>query len=374
MIPLKLQLKNFLSYGSEVQTIDFTAYHLICLSGKNGHGKSALLDAISWALWGQARKTTGVTKADEGLLRLGQTQMFVALDFEFNGQTYRVKREFAKTYGKPYAALDFGLLDSERDELIPLTDKTIRQTQEKLEGMLNLDAESFVNSAFLRQGQSNEFSKKSAKERKNVLATILGLNRYENIRTLATEKEKQAQAQKESLVTIQIKLSQETDQKTTIEQQMRLVTERLLANTQQEASFNTQKQQLDTQINSLNGDQNKRQMLQFQFNQLLQEETKNQELVRATLYEWRTIQKKSSNLHEQRLLEDRKKQLMQEIITHQTLLQQSLEIKEQTLKKREEARSIELNIAQQCAAQLVTKKTLIEKLQLEQMATKTNLS
>jgi len=94
MIPLKLQLKNFLSYGEQLQTIDFSAYRLICLSGKNGHGKSALLDAITWALWGQARKPFGAARADQSLLRLGQTQMMVVLDFELNGQLYRVRREF----------------------------------------------------------------------------------------------------------------------------------------------------------------------------------------------------------------------------------------------------------------------------------------
>jgi hypothetical protein len=41
MIPQKLQIKNFISYGPNLQTIDFTNYSLICLSGKNGHGKSA---------------------------------------------------------------------------------------------------------------------------------------------------------------------------------------------------------------------------------------------------------------------------------------------------------------------------------------------
>src|ERR1700733_1268729 len=74
VIPLNLQIKNFLSYGSELQTINFEPYNLICLSGKNGHGKSALLDAMAWAIWGQARKVLGAAKADQGLLRLGQTQ------------------------------------------------------------------------------------------------------------------------------------------------------------------------------------------------------------------------------------------------------------------------------------------------------------
>ena len=94
MIPLRLQIKNFLSYGSELQAIDFRPYPLICLSGKNGHGKSALLDAITWALWGQARKVSGTAKSDENLLRLGQTQMMVILDFNLDNQIYRVKREY----------------------------------------------------------------------------------------------------------------------------------------------------------------------------------------------------------------------------------------------------------------------------------------
>ena len=81
MIPLKLHIKNFVSYRVP-QDIDFEPYPLICLSGKNGHGKSALLDALTWVIWGQARKASGVAKADEGLLHLGQTHMLVRLDFK----------------------------------------------------------------------------------------------------------------------------------------------------------------------------------------------------------------------------------------------------------------------------------------------------
>src|SRR5579862_1293713 len=100
MIPRKIQIKNFLSYGDDLQTIDFSTYRLICLSGKNGHGKSALLDAMTWALWGQARKSSGISKADEGLLRLGQDTMVVIFDFELNSTLYRIRREYIHTYGK----------------------------------------------------------------------------------------------------------------------------------------------------------------------------------------------------------------------------------------------------------------------------------
>src|ERR1700722_20062424 len=203
MIPRKLHIKNFLSYGDEPQTIDFSHYKLICLSGKNGHGKSALLDAMTWAIWGQARKVSSSSKADEGLLRLGQDAMMVIFDFELNNQTYRIKREFVHRYGKPYTGLEFGILDLATDGYKPLTGKTIRDTQAQIESSIKLTFDAFINSAFLRQGQSNEFSKKSPKERKEILASILGLNEYEVIRKLALDRIRQFTQEKNTLTTIQ---------------------------------------------------------------------------------------------------------------------------------------------------------------------------
>lgn len=197
MIPLRMHIKNFLSYGAS-QTINFEPYNLICLSGKNGHGKSALLDALTWAIWGQARKTGGTAKADEGLMHLGETHMMVSLDLLCNNVIYRIRREYALTPGKSYTTLEFGIYDPATANLIrPLTDKTIRATQAKIESILGLDYETFINSAFLRQGQSHEFSKKTPKERKDILATILGLDHFEQLRRLALEKLKDATQQKE---------------------------------------------------------------------------------------------------------------------------------------------------------------------------------
>ena len=184
MIPHKLQIKNFLSYGPETQVIDFSNYHLICLSGKNGHGKSAMLDAITWAIWGQARKSCGNAKPDAGLLHLGQKHMMVILEFEVNGANYRVRREYLNTASKPFATLDFGIQHPD-GKLTALTDKTIKDTQEKIERTIGITYESFTNSTFLRQGQSNEFSKKLPKERKEILAQILQLNQFEQQKKIA---------------------------------------------------------------------------------------------------------------------------------------------------------------------------------------------
>lgn len=209
MIPRILELKNFLSYPDSIQTIDFTPYNLICLSGKNGNGKSALLDAITWALWGQARKVTGSVKADEGLVRLGQTRMMVSLEFSFANRIYRVRREFAKTYGKPYAALDFEIFNESENRFLSLTDKTIRATQGAIDRLLGLDFDTFVNSAFLRQGAANEFSKKSAKERKHILASILGLNQYDSLQQQALDKARGLMEEKKSITRIIEQYNQE---------------------------------------------------------------------------------------------------------------------------------------------------------------------
>lgn len=188
MIPIKLELKNFLSYGSPIVTVDFSNHSLICLSGKNGNGKSALLDAITWALWGQARKVSGAIKADSGLIRLGQTQMMVSLEFICNNNRYRVRREHAITYGKPVISLSFELFDTSKKSFSSLSENTIKQTQEKIEKMIGIDFDTFINSAFLRQGQANEFSKKTPKERKQILTNILGLAQYDLLNKRALDK------------------------------------------------------------------------------------------------------------------------------------------------------------------------------------------
>ena len=87
MIPIKLTLRNFLSYGEASEPLDFTDLHVACLTGSNGGGKSALLDGITWALWGQARA------AVDDLVRLGQSSMQVEFDFAFDGAEYRVIRK-----------------------------------------------------------------------------------------------------------------------------------------------------------------------------------------------------------------------------------------------------------------------------------------
>ena len=91
MIPLKLHLKNFLCYGEDVPTLDFQGINLACLCGQNGHGKTAILEAITWSLWGKGRAQT-----QQEFVRIGQRSMSVELEFACRDEKYRVLRTFSK--------------------------------------------------------------------------------------------------------------------------------------------------------------------------------------------------------------------------------------------------------------------------------------
>ncbi len=340
MIPLQLHIKNFLSYGSETQTIDFGAYPLICLSGKNGHGKSALLDAITWAVWGQARKVSGTAKPDQGLLHLGQTQMMVSLDFICNSTHYRIKREYMQTYGKPLAQLEFGIIEQDTAKWIPLSEKTIRGTQEVIEQTLRLGYESFINSAFLRQGQSHEFSTKSPKERKEILACILGLQEYELVRRQALEKARKIITEKQGLQLYQEKLGQELQKKTELTGEHANLLQTLANTMTKEQEHIKQQQSLETSFKKMQQEQQQLSLHQFSLQQLLQQEQESRQQLRTARDTWRTLRRTqfTANMHE---LDNNKQQLMQQLAQHQKNLQTTLELREQCLAAKEHVQEAE---------------------------------
>ncbi len=91
MIPVRLQLHNFMSYGEDIKSLDFRSIDLACFSGVNGAGKSSLLESMSWALWGKSR-----AKSDDDLIKLGTHEMWVDFEFELEGARYKVVRKRSK--------------------------------------------------------------------------------------------------------------------------------------------------------------------------------------------------------------------------------------------------------------------------------------
>jgi len=184
-------MRNFMCYRDNVPPLLFDGIHTACISGENGNGKSTLIDAMTWALWGRTR-----AKSDDDLINSGQTEMEVEFDFAVGGQPYRIIRKHSKPRRRGrsgQSSLD--LLIGTGNSFKVISGDRITQTQQKIIGILHMDYDTFTNSALLRQGHADEFTIKRPVERKEVLADILGLSFYDDLEGQARELAKQQEAE-----------------------------------------------------------------------------------------------------------------------------------------------------------------------------------
>lgn len=188
MIPLQLTLKNFLSYRDAF--LDFRGLHTACICGANGAGKSSLLEAITWAIWGKSRAGT-----EDDVIYSGAKNVRVDFDFNCNGQTYRVIRSRAR--GRS-SSLEFQV-ETKTGNFRSITAKGLRATQDEIISCLKLDYDTFTNSAYLRQGRADEFMLRRPNERKQILADLLKLDRYEELANKAKDTAKECKGKIEQL-------------------------------------------------------------------------------------------------------------------------------------------------------------------------------
>lgn len=199
MIPIHLRIAGFLSYREPVE-LDFTRFSLACISGANGAGKSSLLDAIIWCLFGTARKS------DESLINSQSLAAEIRLTFAYEGNIYRVQR--SRVRGK-MSSLEFQIFqgnerwtEQERqwmavsgDEGVwkALTERTLRETEARIEQTLRMDYETFANASFFLQGKADKFTQQGASDRKRILGSILGLDAWETYRQEAAERRRRVE-------------------------------------------------------------------------------------------------------------------------------------------------------------------------------------
>ena len=216
MIPVKLSIRNFMCYRDNVPPLHFDGIHTACICGNNGNGKSSLIDAITWALWGKTR-----AKSDDDLIHLGQTEMEVEFDFAVGEQTYRIIRKHSKPKRRGRSGqslLEFQIATG--DGFRSISGDSITQTQQRITDVLHMDYDTFINSAFLRQGDADQFTKKAPTKRKEVLANILGLSFYDELEERAKELAKQQEAEGAQLESAIKDISDELAQKPAYEAEL----------------------------------------------------------------------------------------------------------------------------------------------------------
>ena len=233
MIPLQLTLKNFLSYRDA--SLNFRGLHTACICGSNGAGKSSLLEAITWAVWGKSRAAT-----EDDVINGGATSVRVDFDFSCNGQGYRVIR--SRTRGRS-SSLEFQV-ETKAGNFKSITAKGVRATQDEIISCLKLDYDTFTNSAYLRQGRADEFMLRRPSERKQILADLLKLDRYEKLSGQAKDTGKEYKGKIEQLKLSLEPLENELAQRGELAAQLKQLQQELSQLQTAQESDRTQLQQL----------------------------------------------------------------------------------------------------------------------------------
>ena len=190
MRPVRLDMTGFASFR-EPAVVDFTDADYFALVGPTGSGKSTVIDAMTFALYGSAPRW-GKVNAIADALAPTANRCTVRLVFDLGPNRYVVAREVrrsGKTVSQKNVILERLLdssgtgIDGEASEVIAGDLKEVNRSVEKL---LGLSFSDFCQCIVLPQGQFAEFLKATPKDRQEILLKLLGAGHYEAIAKSAT--------------------------------------------------------------------------------------------------------------------------------------------------------------------------------------------
>jgi len=177
MIKIKdLTVRNFMSVGNNTQAVDFCKEQLTLVLGenldqggddsgsRNGTGKTTIINALSYALFGQA--LTNIKK-DNLVNKTNNKNMLVTLNFEKNGTTYKVERGRRPNVFKFY-------INGEEQEIIDESQGDVRETQKDLDDLLGMTHDMFKNIVALNT-YTEPFLSMRAADQRMIIEQLLGI-------------------------------------------------------------------------------------------------------------------------------------------------------------------------------------------------------
>lgn len=194
MRPLRLELRGFTAFRRPA-VVDFTGRTLFAITGPTGAGKSSLLDAMTWALYGQVPR---VGRATHQLVTHGEKAMSVRFDFSARGHVYRVTRTTAGAIGTRLEQR----LEVDGDHWRLVADRA-QEVTKAIGTLVGLDYATFTKTIVLPQGEFGAFLRGEERERRDILSTLLGLEAYEAVGRAARGRSRES-LQSVSLLTRQL--------------------------------------------------------------------------------------------------------------------------------------------------------------------------
>jgi DNA repair exonuclease SbcCD ATPase subunit len=197
VIPQRVKLKGFLCYKEE-QEVSFDGNATLwMLSGLNGSGKSSVFDAVTYALFGHHR---GGGQQVVELINKDSDSLLVEFDFQLDRQFYRAKRTYRRnTRGGGSGTQQMFRYETRAEEggsWVP-----VEGTGQKREfdgwvaENIGLTYDTFTSSVLLLQGKAEKLLDSKPEGRREVLASIVDLERYERLHARADEQRKTLEGQ-----------------------------------------------------------------------------------------------------------------------------------------------------------------------------------
>lgn len=169
--------KNFLSIGNATQAVHFDSEHLTLVLGenldqggddagaRNGTGKSTIVNALSYALFGQALSNI---KKDNLINHINKKNMLVTVDFEKDGVSYRIER------GRKPAVLKF-FINNEEQKIEDEAQGDSRETQKDISTLLsNMSHDMFKHIVALNT-YTEPFLSLKANDQRVIIEQLLGI-------------------------------------------------------------------------------------------------------------------------------------------------------------------------------------------------------
>ncbi|MFN2555622.1 MAG: AAA family ATPase [Nitriliruptorales bacterium] len=175
MRPIRLELDGFASFRERVE-VDFDGVELFALTGPTGAGKSSVIDAIVFALYGSVPRYDD-RRLVAPVISQGTTQARVRLDFAVGDSSYSAVRVVRRTMNGGATTKEARLERSDGASLAGNAD----ELSAAVERLIGLPFEHFTKCVVLPQGDFAEFLHARPKERQDLLVKLLDLDIYRRV-------------------------------------------------------------------------------------------------------------------------------------------------------------------------------------------------
>ena len=189
MRPIRLEVEGLTSFRQKVE-IDFSAFDQFAITGPTGAGKTSIIDAIIYALYGRTPRLG--SRSIRELISQGANRLTVLLEFSCGSDRYRVARELQR---KP-RRIEVRLEVYEGDRWVFRSDKAA-EAEQLIEHTIGLDYKGFTKAVVLPQGEFDAFLKGETDDRRKILSRLLELDIYARMMSRANERAKEHKTEAE---------------------------------------------------------------------------------------------------------------------------------------------------------------------------------